>query len=126
PPHGACSEGMAEDMPLLGYDALCLSRPYPWLKAPPPDRVLAGWHATDIVASGLPVIPREHFKADRAQIVLRAFLRHPIVLFGHHVDVSDGLEVLQEAAAQVAKVGAATWMSLEEIAASSFETRIQG
>ena len=126
PPHGACSEAMAEEMTALGYDALCISRPYPWLESPPPGRVLAGWRPTEIVASGLPVIPRLHFSANRDEIVLRAFLRQPIVLYGHHGDVRDGLEVLREAAAQVNATGDVRWTSLEEIVTSSYGTRVVG
>lgn len=126
PPHGACSQETAAEMPLLGYEALCVSRPYPWLGAAPPERVLAGWHSTEIVTTGLPVIPRLHFNADRGEIVLRAFLRQPIVLYGHHGDVRGGLSVLREAAAQVNSVGNVQWMSLGEIATSSCECRIEG
>ena len=126
PPHGACSEAMAAEMPSFGYDALCVSRPYPWLEAPPPDRVLAGWRQTDIVASGLPVVSRLHFSADRGEIVLRAFLRQPIILFGHHRDVRGGLGLLQEATEQVNRVGEVHWASLDEIVAMSYETRVEG
>jgi hypothetical protein len=126
PPHGACSEETAAEMPLIGYEALCVSRPYPWLDAPPPDRVLAGWSSTEIVTTGLPVIPRLHLDADRGEIVLRAFLRQPIVLYGHHGDVREGLDVLREAAAQVNEVGSVQWMSLGEIATSSCERRVEG
>jgi hypothetical protein len=126
PPHGACSEEMAAEMAPLGYEALCVSRPYPWLEAPPADRVLAGWGPTEIVTTGLPVIPRLHLDADRGEIVLRAFLRQPIVLYGHHGDVREGLGVLREAAAQVNDVGNVQWMSLEGIATSSCERRVEG
>jgi hypothetical protein len=126
PPHGACSQETAAEMPLVGYEALCVSRPYPWLGAPPPERALAGWHSTEIVTTGLPVIPRLHLNADRGEIVLRAFLRQPIVLYGHHGDVREGLGVLRDAAAQVDSVGGVQWMSLGEIATSSSESRVDG
>lgn len=126
PPHGACSEAVAAEMPLLGYDALCVSRPYPWLDTPPPGRVLAGWRPAEILASGLPVIPRLHLDADRSEIVLRAFLRQPIIVYGHHGDVRSGLEVLREAAGQVNRVGDVRWTSLEEIVSNSYEMRIEG
>jgi hypothetical protein len=78
------------------------------------------------VTTGLPVIPRLHLNADRSEIVLRAFLRQPIVLYGHHGDVREGLGVLREAAAQVESVGSVQWMSLGEIATSSSESRVEG
>jgi hypothetical protein len=126
PPHGACSEAMAEEMAALGYDALCVSRPYPWRESPPPDRVLAGWGPTEIVGPGLPIIPRLHLDADRDEIVLRAFLRQPITLYGHHGDVRDGLDVLREAAGQVNAIGDVRWTSLREIVTSFYGTRVVG
>src|SRR6185295_14247437 len=99
----------AAEMPGAGYDALCVSRPYPWLESAPPGRVLTGWAPIEMVASGLPVISRLHFAAGRDEIVLRAFLRQPVVLYGHHGDVRDGLDVLREAANQVNSVGDVRW-----------------
>jgi hypothetical protein len=126
PPHNAISETMAEEIPGAGYDALCVSQPYAWLESAPPDLVLAGWAAIEIVASGLPVIPRVHFSADPDEIVLRAFLRQPLVVYGHHGDVRDGLDVLREAADRVNRVGDVRWASLDEIVSRSYETRVDG
>jgi hypothetical protein len=126
PPHGACSEAMAAEMPALGYEALCISRPYPWLEQPPPDRVLAGWRPTEILASGLPVIPRLHFHADRSEIVLRAFLGQPVVLYGHHGDVRDGLDILRGASDEINRLGDVRWGSLDQIVSNMYETRVDG
>ena len=117
PPHGACSEAMAADLVGLGYDALCVSRPYPWLASPPVDSPLAGWHPTELVAGGLPIIPRLHLDSDRDEIVLRSFLRQPIVLYGHHTDLRAGLTVLREASAAHVRAAMpdARWRSLEDI-----------
>ena len=126
PPHGATSRAMALEMPRLGIEAMTDSHPYPWLQAPPPNEVLAGWRYVDVVDGGLPVIPRYHLSQPRADLALRAFLAQPIVLYGHHEDVSSGLEVLAEAAAQVNALGAARWLSLGGIARTNFETRREG
>jgi len=125
PPHGACSEAVADAMPLF-FDALCITRPYPWLDAPPPGRVLAGWGPTEIVASGIPVIPRLRLDTPHDEIVLRAFLRHPIIVYGHHGDVRGGLDVLAEVAEAVRKVGDVRWMSLDGIVRTSYDSRVHG
>ncbi len=124
PPHGACSEEMAADLVGTGYRALCVSRPYPWLSSPPVDRPLAGWRPTEIVAGGLPIIPRLHLDSDRDEIILRSFLRQPLVLYGHHTDLRTGLTVLNDAAAHVrAAMPDAQWRSLEAISKGLYSTR---
>ena len=42
PPHGACSRLTMATLPRVGFEALCISRPYPWLDEPPPDEPLVG------------------------------------------------------------------------------------
>jgi len=125
PPHGACSEAVADAMPLF-FDALCITRAYPWLDAPPAGRVLTGWGPTEIVASGIPVIPRLRLDTPHDEFVLRAFLRHPIVVYGHHADVRGGLGVLEEIAEAIRKVGDIRWTSLDEIVRTSYDSRVDG
>jgi hypothetical protein len=126
PPHGACSEPLARELPAFGFDALCASRPSPWLAGPPEDDVLATWHRADIVAGGVPVLPRMPFQTADDELRLRAFLRQPIILYGHHGDVRDGLELLEAEAARVRNVGTAAWVPLDDIATSSYDLWIEG
>ena len=126
PPHGSTSREMALEMPRLGIEAMSDSRPYPWLTRPPEADPLAGWDFVDIVDGGLPVIPRYHFARSRADLPLRALLGQPLILYGHHEDVADGLATLAQAAAQVNALGDIRWCSLGEIARSNFETRQRG
>ena len=125
PPHGMCSEGMVRALGALGYDALCAIHPLPWTEHPPPDRPLAGWDPADF-AGGCAVIPRVPLPEPAAALALRAFLGHPIVLYGHHGDVAGGLEPLADAAARVARLGDVRWMSLGDIAAGNHALRVDG
>ena len=54
---------------------------------------------------------------DAPELVLRAFLDQPLILYGHHEDVAPGLDVLGEAAEDVNRLGETRWCSLGEIAA---------
>lgn len=122
PPHGACAETVARELPAAGFEALCVSRPFPWLPRPPADRPLAGWGPTDVVAGGVPIIPRLPFRSSLDEIRLRAFLGQPLVLYGHHDDLRENGSLLAEVAHDVSQVGTASWMSLDEIVATSFDT----
>jgi hypothetical protein len=126
PPHGVCSQVAAEELLAAGFEALCVSRPYPWLSAPPVDRPLAGLQPAEVVVGGLPVIPRLHLGQPHDELVLRAFLGQPVILYGHHEDVSSGTDVLLDAAADVARLGPAQWSSLEDICRSNYESRVVG
>ncbi len=125
PPHGACSQLTMAALPRVGFEALCISRPYPWLDEPPADQPRAGWHAADMV-EGLTVLPRSHLRSSRENLPFTAYLGRPIILYGHHGDAADGLDVFVEAAEDVNRLGTVSWLPLHAIARTSFETRRQG
>lgn len=137
PPHEECSEAVARALARAGFDAITMTRPYPWLAQPPRNWLtapsgsgsLAGWRGADFTPGNLPVFLR-HPLADRhcssAELVLRAYLDQPLVLYGHHADLAEGLGVLARRTAEVNRLGAVRWSSLGEIAASSFEHRREG
>jgi hypothetical protein len=124
PPHGRCAEASAVAMRSLGYEALCVSRPYPWRDEPPPERPLAGWGVSEIVAGGLPVLPRLQITADPSELVFRALLGQPLIVYGHHGDVSQGLDALDAHADSIDRLGDVRWCSLGEIARSNYSTRV--
>jgi hypothetical protein len=126
PPHGVCSEAALRAMFRLGFEAVCISRPYPWrdgLAAPNP---LAGWHPAELVAGGIPVAPRQHLAAPTDDLPFRALLGHPLILYGHHGDFAQGLEPLAQAAAAVNSMGDVSWGNLGEVSAGAHATRRVG
>jgi hypothetical protein len=135
PPHERCSHATVRGLLRCGYDAITMTRPYPWrssdhgswLARPSSASALAGWRPADVVAGGLPVLLRHPLtQRDPTELVLRAFLDQPLILYGHHGDLAEGLDPLRAAAAAVDAVAAPRWGSLAEIAAGSVETRREG
>jgi hypothetical protein len=126
PPHGACSEHALGAMFRLGMDGACISRPYPWLAAGLAPTPLAGWHPAELVTGGLPVLPRYPLSGPREELALRALLGQPLILYGHHGDLADGLDVLAQAAADVNALGETSWERLSAIARASFSVRRVG
>lgn len=135
PPHEACSEGSVRALLRCGFEAMSMTRPFPWrsdesgswLSRPEGVDALVGWRAADLVAGGLPVMLRHPItQRSPSEIALRAFLGHPLILYGHHGDLADGSGILDEAAAEVNARRPASWCSLAEIAAGNFESRREG
>jgi hypothetical protein len=134
PPHEQLSEPAARGLLAGGFEAVCVSRPYPWIAprspAPaaalgtgPPERgALAGWGGRELVAGGLPLLLRAGFNAPREDLVLRAFLGQPLILYGHHDLLADGLDVLAEAVAAIDALGTVRWGSLAELARAGGDT----
>lgn len=135
PPHEECSQATVEGLVRSGFEAITMTRPFPWLARPPrtwlarPPGVdaLVGWRPADF-AGALPVLLRHPLLSrDAPELVLRAFLDQPLILYGHHGDLAEGgLEVLASAVDEVNRLGETKWCSLGEIAAGNFETRLQG
>lgn len=140
PPHEVCSKRALRAMFRLGLDGACIGRRYPWrgrltsfadasslAKWRPADAwPLAKWHPTDMVAGGLPIIPRYRIDQPWEDLVFRALLHQPLILFGHHGDFAQGLEVLAEAADYVNGLGEVQWGSVGWIARQSFLTKRSG
>jgi hypothetical protein len=126
PPHGACSEAALRAMFRLGIEAACISRPYPWRDGLPAPTPLAGWYPAELVAGGLPVLPRYPLGHPREDLALRALLGQPLILYGHHGDFVDGLDLFAQAAAAVNGLGDAQWGPLGWIARRNYATRRVG
>jgi hypothetical protein len=137
PPHEQCSAAMVRALARTGFDAITMTRPFPWLSAPPrhwltaPQETgaLSGWGTVDRGSAGLPVVLRHPFAEGHcsgAELALRAYLGQPLVLYGHHDDLAHGLDVLAQRSAQVRRMGDVRWCSLGEIAATNVEQRRNG
>ncbi len=124
-PHGRCSEESARDMALIGYESLCISRPFPWLDKPPGDHPLAGWCPAD-ASTPTPVLPRIPISARPDALPLRAYLGQPIIVYGHHWDLADQPDLLHRWAGDIARLGDVTWASVGEISRRMFSWRANG
>jgi hypothetical protein len=126
PPHGACSVAMLEGCLRAGFDAVCAEWPYWWLADRDVASALSGWTPFDRLA-GLPVIPRLHVLAsDRDDMPFRVFLGQPLVLYAHHTDLKDGLDLLADRADEVRDLGVDSWLSLGGIARDVFSAQRLG
>lgn len=135
PPHERLSEPAARALLRCGFEAVCVTRPYPWtrqgpetpwLTRPPGHGPEVACGAAELVAGGLPLMLRRPFDHSREDLVLRAFLGQALILYGHHDDLVGGLDGLAELAAFVNGLGAARWGSLEQLARGRAETRRSG
>jgi hypothetical protein len=120
-PHGVCSEEMMRTMLLVGFEGLC----YSWSTPRSSDQPLVGWEPSELRA-GLPVFPRFLVTKPRDEIVLRSFLGQPLILYAHHSDLANGLDLFGEAAAFVNREPGVQWGGAERIARSSYLTRREG
>ncbi len=119
-PHGKCSSEMARTLARVGFDAICHSRPFPWIKRLPADVPLAGLSPAQWTEEGLPVLPRFSMEASETDIVLRAFLDQPLILLGHHWDAVDNYALFERAAGIVNSLGAVHWMDMTAMAHSNY------
>ncbi|HEY3970328.1 MAG TPA: hypothetical protein VGL79_02910 [Solirubrobacteraceae bacterium] len=123
PPHGVCSEAALRAMFRLGFEAACISRPYPWRDGLPAPSPLAGWHPAELVAGGIPVAPRQALSAARDDLVFRTLLGQPLILHGHHGDFAGGLDLLEQAAADINSLGEVRWGPLDGVAGGAYAVR---
>lgn len=124
PPHGACSAEMLAALFRHGFGGLAASRPFPWDGfAGHGDWRLGGWLPAQMAGGGLPVISRYPLAWSLDDVVFRALLGQPVVLYGHQSDLRDGLEPLRAAAARVATLGEVEWTSLAAIARTNAVVR---
>lgn len=115
PPYGVSSVAMFEGCLVAGFDAFCADWPYWWLTEPGGLSRLSGWQPLDRLR-GLPLIPRQHLVAsDLDDLVFRAFLGQPLILYAHHTDLRAGLDVLAVRADAVRSLGVDSWQSLGRI-----------
>ncbi len=125
-PHNRCGAPAAQAMLLLGYDALSITRTFRTRAGFDDPVATGGWNLADVTPGGLPVLVRMHLHDSRDDLRLRAFLRVPIILYGHHEDTANDQAQLIEAASDVNALGQVEWMSLARIARTNLLTRRQG
>ncbi|MGA9316234.1 MAG: hypothetical protein WBV77_16600, partial [Solirubrobacteraceae bacterium] len=76
----------------------------------------------ELVAGGIPVAPRQALAASREDLIFRALLGQPLILHGHHGDFADGLDLLEQAAADINDLGEVSWGPLDGVAGGAYAT----
>lgn len=127
PPHGACSEEMLSELVRCGFESACIShgslrahnRAKEWTKT-------LGYLPSETVQS-CPVLPRWGLTGNTANtILLAAFLGQPIILRGHHQDLKDGIEVLDQHARLINSLGPVSWSNLTALSRTNCQWRLDG
>jgi hypothetical protein len=121
PPHGACSEEMLAALPVCGFEAACIShsslrahnKAKAWTKT-------LGYLPSELVR-GCPVLPRWGVSGDlKNTILLAAYLKQAIILRGHHQDLKDGPELLDELARFVNGLGLVEWLNMTDLVRTNY------
>jgi hypothetical protein len=86
---------------------------------------MAGWFPAEM-ASGLPILPRYPLSRTREDLVFRALLGQPLILYGHHWDLAEGLETFAQVANDVNRLGDVRWGPLDTIAKCNYSARRAG
>jgi hypothetical protein len=134
-PHEQVSEPAMAALLACGYEAISGARPYnwirfspdlPWLTRPVEADALIGWGSAELMPGGFPLLLRMDFEHSREELVIRAFLGQPVILYGHHDLLEGGTDQLEAAAAEVHRLGDVRWSSLAGIARAASETKRAG
>jgi hypothetical protein len=127
PPHGACSHEILEDLPRNGFESACIS--HGSLRAHNPSRPWTrqlGYLPSEMIAD-CPVLPRWGLaNSSENTIWLATYLHQPIILRGHHQDLKDGLELLDEFARKVNNLGDVIWSNMTDISRLNYAWRMDG
>lgn len=123
-PHEECSPATIRAMFRLGFEGLALD-PRRDERGASRTGVLGGWAPAQFLDGGLPVVPRYGLPADE-DLVLRAYLGLPLVLYGHHQELAGGLDILAEAAARVNALGDVEWLPLTDLMRRNLSVRREG
>jgi hypothetical protein len=128
PPFELCSETMMRALLRVGFEGLCIEAPFHKRTnvSLPTGWPLAEWHAADFVAGGLPALPRYPLRWDPDEVVLRAYLDQPLLLYGHHDDLADGLDILADRARFISSFGHVSWLPLRQMTRSNYLSTRQG
>ena len=127
PPHGACSEEMLAELPGCGFEAACIShgsvcahnQGKTWTRN-------VGYFPSELV-HGCPVLPRWGLSGNvKNTILLAAFLGQPMVLRGHHQDLKDGIELLDNLAEFINQLGPVTWSRMTDLCRMNHQWRMEG
>jgi hypothetical protein len=117
-PHGACARPTIRRLARLGFQSLTISRPRPWAdddadRASDSVEALSGARPIEMV-DGLPLVLRTH--VDRLDhLPFGAFLRQPLVVYGHQWDWPAGAEDLARTAEAVERISDVRWVGMDDV-----------
>ena len=74
----------------------------------------------------MPVLPRYPIGHPREDLALRALLGQPLILYGHHGDFAEGLDLFAQAAGDINGLGDVRWGPLGAIARGNYAMRQVG
>jgi hypothetical protein len=127
PPHGRCGPEALAALFRRNYEGLAAAHPFPWDGfGDQRDWRLGGWLPAQLACGGLPVLPRHPLGASLDDLVFRAFLDQPLIVYCHHTDFRVGLGSVHSAVARIGELGEASWMSLEAIARTNAVVGVDG
>lgn len=127
-PHGAITVGVLPHMLRLGYEAALVTtellvRYNPAIAW----SVTIGTRRSEVLARGLPILPRIILSADwKGDALLAAFLRQPVVMAGHHHDARRGLELLENIGRTLTGITGVSWANLRDILQTNYEYKVTG
>ena len=115
PPHGRWSDDLLDGLAVLGYEGLCTDDPCA-------RAALWSWWPAEPTDAGIARLERRHLdeSALERELVVSAYLDQPIILYGHHGDVREGLDRLATWTTVVKKLGNVRWMSPVEMARGNY------
>ena len=117
PPHGRCGPAALAALFRWNFDGLAAAEPFPWEGfTDQRDWRLGGWLPAQLAGGGLPVLPRHPLGASLDDLVFRAFLDQPLVVYCHHTDLREGVGAFHPVVERVAELGEVRWGSLGLIA----------
>jgi len=127
PPHGACSEAMLAELPRYGFEAACIS--HGSLRAHNQDKTWTrhiGYLPAESI-QGCPVLPRWGMSGNLENtILLAAFLGQPIIFRGHHQDLKGGIELLNDLAKCINRLGPVIWSNMTDLCRMNYQWRMEG
>jgi hypothetical protein len=127
PPHERAAETALEgllDAGFLGISAApSIAMPVGALS---PARAVGDWGAAQFLAGGFPLFARRPLSEADDDLVFRAYLGHPLILYGHHVDAAGGLDRIADVAAAINRLGDVAWASLDTVGATNYRVRRSG
>jgi len=109
-----------------GFLGLAASRPFPWDAFSGHARWrLGGWLPAQLASGGLPVVSRYLLTRNLDDLVFRAFLDQPLILYCHHSDLRDTLHAVHAAVVRAAEIGDVRWGSLASITRRNAVCRVR-